>query len=267
MEASESSEHVEIVGVPEELNELAVSNEGAVEKRSKVTEGTAVFVMGACESTTEFDKTEVFNARDGVESLREAVPGDDMVESVMFVYDALLKGILQLEIESELVVTVIGILELDLLPRLEVIEKLDELDIGYNTLLELELKSRPDVVVLPLSVTICLVMLLLELVEASRLVDGETLVETEGSPDLEALNGTTALIEGKELVEAFRLVDGETLVKAEECLIFEAIDGAGELTKDKELINAEVVVDVAPGETAGLKMTLAKMSPKALLRL
>jgi hypothetical protein len=143
----------------------------------------------------------------------------------------LLKGILPLEIEIELVVTVMGILELDLLPRLEVVEKLDELDIGYNTLLELELESRPNLVVLPLSVTICLVMLLLEPVEASRLVDGVALVKTE------------------------------------ECPIFEAIDGAGELTKDKELINAEGVVGVAPGETAGLEMTLAKMSPKALLRL
>jgi hypothetical protein len=155
-----------------------------------------------------------------------------------------------LELEIELVTTtddIIGdteTLELDWLLGFEVVKIVDEFEIGYKTLLELDLLSDPEVgakLVVPVVGTVVSVVLSLRL-ETSEL-------------DSERLVGTEERVGSDELVNAERLVDTKDR------------DGPEELGNVEELLDPGRVDDAVLDDTVGLKITSAKIRPEAFLRL
>lgn len=121
-----------------------------------------------------------------------------------------------LELEIELVTMTddaIGdteTLELNRLLRLEVVKVVDELEIGYRTLLELDLLSDPEVrveVVVPVVGTAVSVVLSPEL-ETTEL-DDERLVDTDERDDPEELGNIEELLEPGRLEDA--VLDEDTV--------------------------------------------------------
>jgi hypothetical protein len=147
-----------------------------------------------------------------------------------------------LELEIELVTTtddIIGdteTLELDWLLGFEVVKIVDEFEIGYKTLLELDLLSDPEVgakLVVPVVGTVVSVVLSLRL-ETSEF-------------DSERLVGTEERVGSDELVNAERLVDTKDR------------DGPEELGNVEELLDPGRVDDAVLDDTVGLKITSAKI--------
>jgi hypothetical protein len=101
-------------------------------------------------------------------------------------------------------------LELNRLLRLEVVKVVDELEIGYKTLLELDLLSDPEVrveVVVPVVGTAVSVVLSPEL-ETTEL-DDERLVDTDERDDPEELGNIEELLEPGRLEDA--VLDEDTV--------------------------------------------------------
>jgi hypothetical protein len=127
-------------------------------------------------------------------------------------------------------------LELDALTDLDVEEIIDEFEIGYKTLLERTLLLDPD------NGTVLVVLMSAELVDRpwlvivseERLVDAEDPADVEGPVD-------------EKSVTAEGIVDTDKLIDAEE---FPDVEGPTDGL-----------------DTAGLKTTVAKMTPEASLRL
>ena len=128
--------------------------------------------------------------------------------------------------------------ELDALFRLDLVEMTDEFEIGYKTLRERVPLLEPEM---------RLVIIPAELVGTPEPAGEDDLVDAEGTVDTESG------------------VDEDVTVAAEEDADTDGLITADEDADAEELINVEELPDGL--DTAGLKMTVAKMRPEASLRL
>jgi hypothetical protein len=136
---------------------------------------------------------------------------------------------------------------------LEIVGIVEEFNKGYSTLLGRNTLLDPEFVLMldvPVLAELEPAVLILELVCTFGVIDGKGTVDNEGA------------VENKELVVTARIVDVKRVVEDDGLVGVEEYEGP---VDDGEVIGADELVE--DPDATGLKMTVAKISTKEILRL